>query len=39
MAQDEIDDGQNSEVVDLARSIVDAQTTEIGTMKGLLASL
>ena len=39
MAQDEIDDGQNSEVVDLARSIVEAQTTEIGTMKDLLASL
>lgn len=39
MAQDEIDDGQNSEVVDLARSIVDSQTAEIATMKDLLASL
>lgn len=39
MAQDEIDDGENSEVVDLARSIVDGQTAEISTMKELLAAL
>lgn len=39
MAQDEIDDGQDSEVVDLARSIVESQTAEIRTMKDLLASL
>lgn len=35
----EIDDGQDSEVIDLARSIVDGQTAEIATMKDLLASL
>lgn len=39
MAQDEIDDGQDSEVVDLARAIVESQTAEIRTMKDLLASL
>lgn len=39
MAQDEIDDGENSEVVDLARSIVVGQTAEISTMKELLAAL
>ncbi|MCJ1708804.1 DUF305 domain-containing protein [Microbacterium sp. VKM Ac-2923] len=39
MAQDEIDDGDDSQVVDLAVSIVDGQTAEISTMKDLLAAL
>jgi uncharacterized protein (DUF305 family) len=39
MAQDEIDGGTDSEVVALARSIVDSQAAEISTMKELMASL
>ncbi|WP_314457639.1 DUF305 domain-containing protein [uncultured Microbacterium sp.] len=39
MAQDEIDSGTDSEVVALARSIVDSQAAEISTMKELTASL
>lgn len=39
MAQDEVDSGQNSDAVALAETIIDAQTTEIATMKEILATL
>lgn len=39
MAQDEIDNGQNSDAVALAETIIDAQTEEIATMKEILATL
>ncbi|MEV7799325.1 DUF305 domain-containing protein [Microbacterium foliorum] len=39
MAQDEVDDGQNSDAVALAETIIDTQTTEIATMKEILATL
>ncbi len=39
MAQDEVDNGQNSDAVALAETIIEAQTTEIATMKDLLDTL
>lgn len=39
MAQDEIDNGLNSDAVALAQTIIDAQTTEIATMEEILATL
>lgn len=39
MAQDEVDNGQNSDAVALAETIIDAQTEEIATMKEILATL
>ncbi|WP_158866834.1 DUF305 domain-containing protein [Leifsonia sp. AG29] len=39
MATTEIEKGQATDAVALAKKIVAAQTAEIGTMKGLLASL
>lgn len=39
MAQDEVDDGRNSDAVALAETIIDTQTTEIATMKEILATL
>lgn len=39
MAQDEIDNGQNSDAVNLAQTIVDTQTAEITTMEEILAIL
>ncbi|MFJ6001010.1 DUF305 domain-containing protein [Arthrobacter sp. NPDC092385] len=39
MAQDEIDNGQNPDVIELARTIVTAQQSEIAEMKELLAGL
>ncbi|EQM74720.1 DUF305 domain-containing protein [Microbacterium maritypicum] len=39
MAQDEVDDGQNSDAVALAETIIDTQTEEIATMKEILATL
>ncbi|MFS0731908.1 DUF305 domain-containing protein [Microbacterium sp. 1P10UB] len=39
MAQDEVDNGQNSDAVALAQTIVFTQTAEIATMKELLAQL
>jgi uncharacterized protein (DUF305 family) len=37
MAQDEIDDGQNTDAIAMANTIVTSQTEEIVTMKDLLA--
>ena len=39
MAQEEVDNGQNSDAVALAQTIIDTQTTEIATMEGILATL
>jgi uncharacterized protein (DUF305 family) len=39
MAQEEVDNGQNSDAVALAETIIDAQTEEIATMKEILATL
>ncbi|PMC01689.1 DUF305 domain-containing protein [Microbacterium sp. UMB0228] len=39
MAQDEVHNGQNSDAVALAETIIEAQTTEIATMKDLLDTL
>lgn len=39
MAQEEVDNGQNSDAVALAETIIEAQTTEIATMEDLLATL
>ena len=39
MAQDEVDDGQNSDAVSLAQKIIDTQTAEITTMEEILATL
>lgn len=39
MAQEEVDNGQNSDAIALAETIIDAQTTEIATMKEILATL
>ncbi|MFZ8757716.1 DUF305 domain-containing protein [Microbacterium sp. HMH0099] len=39
MAEDEVDDGRNSDAVDLARTIVDTQTAEIDQMNELLGQL
>jgi uncharacterized protein (DUF305 family) len=39
MAQNEVDNGVNPDVIDLAQRIIQTQTTEIDTMKGMLESL
>jgi uncharacterized protein (DUF305 family) len=39
MAQDEVDNGQNSDAVAMAQTIIDTQTTEIATMEEILATL
>lgn len=39
MAQDEVDNGQNPDVVTLAENIIASQTTEIATMEDILATL
>lgn len=39
MAQDEVNEGQNTDVVDLARTIVESQVEEIATMEDLLATM
>jgi uncharacterized protein (DUF305 family) len=39
MAQDEIDNGQNLDVIALADNIIASQTTEIATMEDILATL
>ena len=39
MAQTEVDDGENPDVVSLAESIIQSQTAEIATMEEILASL
>lgn len=39
MAQTEIDNGRNPDVITLAESIIASQTAEIATMKDILASL
>ena len=39
MAQREIDNGANPDVLALARQIIDTQTTEIATRKEILESL
>lgn len=39
MAQSELDAGEDPDALALAQKIIDAQTTEIGTMKSLLAGL
>lgn len=39
MAQSEIDNGANPDVLALARQIIDTQTTEIATMKAIVESL
>jgi len=39
MAQTEVDDGENPDVVSLAETIIEVQTTEIATMEEILASL
>ncbi|MGC5225084.1 DUF305 domain-containing protein [Micromonospora sp. DT81.3] len=39
MAQDEVDNGQNPEVITLAENIIASQTTEIATMEEILATL
>lgn len=39
MAQAHVDDGSNTEAVELAQTIIDAQTTEIQEMEDLLANL
>ncbi|SFN55020.1 DUF305 domain-containing protein [Mycetocola miduiensis] len=39
MAEDELDDGTNRDVLALAQRILDSQTAEIATMKDLLADM
>ncbi|MGU3643416.1 DUF305 domain-containing protein [Microbacterium sp. C23T] len=39
MAQDEVDNGQNADVIALAENIIASQTTEITTMGDFLATL
>ncbi len=39
MAQDEVDNGQNPDVITLAENIIASQTTEISTMEDILAIL
>lgn len=39
MAQDEVDNGQNPDVITLAENIIASQTTEISTMEDILATL
>jgi uncharacterized protein (DUF305 family) len=39
MAQSEVDNGQNADVIALAENIIDSQTAEITTMEDILATL
>ena len=39
MAQQELDNGENPDALDLAQAIIEAQTAEIATMQGILATL
>jgi uncharacterized protein (DUF305 family) len=39
MAQTEVDNGQNADVIALAEAIIASQTTEIATMEDILATL
>ncbi len=39
MAQQELDNGENPNALELARTIIDAQTAEIATMREILAAL
>jgi uncharacterized protein (DUF305 family) len=39
MAQSEVDNGENPDVIGLAESIIESQTAEIATMEEILASL
>ena len=39
MAQDEVDSGQNPDVIALAQNIITSQTAEIATMEEILATL
>lgn len=39
MAQTQVDDGSNPDAIELAQTIIDAQTTEIQQMQDLLATL
>ncbi len=39
MAQSEVDNGENADVIGLAESIIESQTAEIATMQEILASL
>jgi uncharacterized protein (DUF305 family) len=39
MAQDEVENGQNPDVITLAANIIASQTTEIATMEDILATL
>ena len=39
MAQSEVDNGQNADVISLAEDIIASQTTEITTMEDILATL
>jgi len=39
MAQDEVDNGQNPDVITLAENIIASQTTEISTMEDILVTL
>jgi len=39
MAQQELDNGENPDALELAQTIIDAQTAEIATMKDILATL
>ena len=39
MAQAEVDNGENPDVINLAESIIQSQTAEIATMEDILASL
>jgi uncharacterized protein (DUF305 family) len=39
MAQQQLDNGENPDALELARTIIDAQTAEIATMQDILATL
>lgn len=39
MAQQELDNGENPDALELAQTIIDAQTAEIATMQDILATL
>jgi uncharacterized protein (DUF305 family) len=39
MAQTEVENGQNADVIALAEAIIASQTTEIATMEDILATL
>lgn len=39
MSQQELDNGKNADALELARQIIDDQTTEIAEMESLLSEL